>query len=72
MGNLLRSCAEVHAAIELSFGVVSGVDPHIDVWNGGQRGSRGRVDFRVVCPHWPNSFNGLFFKRNVFDSCVKS
>ena len=25
-----------------------------------------------VCPHWPNGFNGLIFKRNVFNSCVKS
>jgi len=30
------------------------------------------VDFGVACPHWPSGFNGLIFKRNVFDSCVKS
>jgi len=40
MGTLLRSCAEVRAANELSFGMVSGVGPGIDVRNG----SRGRVD----------------------------
>jgi len=50
MGTLLHSCAEVRAAIELSFGVVSG----------------------VVCPYWPNGFNGVIFNRNVFDLCVKS
>jgi len=31
---LLRSCAEVHAAIELSFGVVSGDTPGIHVLDG--------------------------------------
>jgi len=36
----------------------------------GPRGSMGRMDFGVLCPHWPNGFNGLIFKRNVFDSCV--
>ena len=36
------------------------------------RASRERVDFRVVCPHWPNGFNGVFCNRNVFDSCMKS
>jgi len=30
------------------------------------------VDFGVVCPYWPDGFDGLIFKRNVFDSCVKS
>jgi len=35
---LLRSCAEVHEPIELSFGEVSGV-------TSGIRASRGRVDF---------------------------
>jgi len=34
MGTLLRSCAEVRAAIELSFGVVSGVTPGIHVLDG--------------------------------------
>ena len=42
MGTLLRSCAEVRTAIKLSFGVVSGVtgvDPGIDVLDGGPRAS---------------------------------
>jgi len=52
MGPLLRSCVEVREPIELSFGVVSGVGPGIDVWNGGQPGSREWVDFGVVCLHW--------------------
>jgi len=30
------------------------------------------VDLGVVFPRWPTSFNGLIFKRNVFDSCMKS
>jgi len=34
MGPLLHSCAEVRAASELSFGVISGVGPGIDVLNG--------------------------------------
>jgi len=39
MGPLLCSCAEVHAAIELSFGLVSGVTPGIHVLDGGPRAS---------------------------------
>jgi len=34
MRNLLRSCVEVRTAIELSFGVVSGVGPGIHVLDG--------------------------------------
>jgi len=44
-GALLRSCAEMHIAIELSFGVVSGVGPGIDVLDGGPRASRERGCF---------------------------
>jgi len=40
MGPLLRSCAEVRIAIVLSFGVVSGVGPGIDVLDGGPGASR--------------------------------
>jgi len=25
------------------------------------------TDFGVVCPHWPSGFNGLIFKRSVYD-----
>jgi len=39
-GNLLRSCVEVRAAIELSFGAVSGVGPGIYVLDGGPSASR--------------------------------
>jgi len=59
MGPLLHSCMEVHEPIELSFGVVSGMGPGIDVCNGGPRALRGRVNFGIVCPHWPNGFNGM-------------
>jgi len=34
VGPLLHSCVEVHTAIELLFGVVSGVGPGIHVLNG--------------------------------------
>jgi len=67
MVNLLHSCTEMRAAIELSFGIVSGVTPGIHVLDGGRRASRRRVDFGVVCPHWPIGFNGIFCNRNVFD-----
>ena len=40
MGNLLRGCVEVHTAIELSFGVVSGVDPGTHVLDGTLRAAR--------------------------------
>ena len=39
MGTLLRRCVEVHIAIELSFGVVSGVGPGIHVLDGGPHAS---------------------------------
>jgi len=41
MGNLMRRCVEVRAAIELLFGVVSGVGPGIHVLDGSPRASRG-------------------------------
>ena len=72
MGTLLRSCAEVHEPIELSFGVVSGVTPGIDVLDGGLRASRGRVDFGVICPIGPVVSMAYLCNINVFDSCVKS
>jgi len=43
----------VHELIELSFGVVSGWVPGVDILNEGPRDSRGRSDFRVVCPIGP-------------------
>jgi len=59
MGPLLRSCAEVRAAIELSFGVVSGVTQGIHVLDGVHVPQGEQGDFGVVCPHWPNGFNGI-------------
>ena len=41
MEPLLRRCVEVRTAIELSFGVVSGVGPGIHVLDGSPRASRG-------------------------------
>jgi len=68
---LLHSCAEIHAAIELLFGVMSGVTQGIHVLDRGPCASRRRVDFGVICPHWSNGFNGIYCNRNVFDLCVK-
>jgi len=48
---------EVRELIELSFGVVSGEGPGIDVWNGGPRGSRRRGGFWGCLPslaQWTN------------------
>ena len=58
MGTLLHRCVEVHKAIELSFGVVSGVGPGIRVLDEGPRASRGGAVsgmvsgiFRHLRPH---------------------
>jgi len=54
VGPLLRSCAEVHKPIELSFGVVSGVGPGIDVLHGVHVPHEERavsVIFRHLRPH---------------------
>ena len=45
MGTLLRRCVEVRIAIELSFGVVSGVGPGIHELDGSPRASRERGCF---------------------------
>jgi len=52
-GDFLHSCVEVHTAIKLSFGVVSGVGPGIDVLDGGPRASMRRGcfwDFSAFAP----------------------
>jgi len=54
---LLHSCAEVRAAIELSFKTVSGVTPDIHVSDGGLRASSGMGEFWGRLPHWFNGFN---------------
>jgi len=52
-GKLLRSCAEVHEPIALSFGVVSGLGPWIDVLDGGPRASmEGRI-WKLFAPIGP-------------------
>ena len=50
---LLHSCAEVRAAIELSFRTVSGVTPDIHVLDGVHMPQVEGVDFGVVCPIGP-------------------
>jgi len=47
---LLYSCAEVRAAIELSFKMVSGNTPDIHVLDGGLRASSGRGEFWGLFP----------------------
>jgi len=54
---LLHSCAEVRAAIELSFKMVSGVTPDIHALDGGLSASSGRGEFWGRLQHWPNGFN---------------
>ena len=44
-GDLLRHCVEVRTAIELSFGMVSGVGSGIHVLDGSPHASRGRSCF---------------------------
>jgi len=53
MGTLLRSCAEMHAAVELSLGEVSGVGQGMDVVDGGLRAASGRGGFGGL-PHSPH------------------
>jgi len=77
MGTLLRRCVEMRTVIELSFGVVSGVDPGIHVLDGSPRASRGLGCFWYGFCHFSASapairLNGQSDVRNVFDSCVKS
>jgi len=68
---------KVRRAIELSFGVVSGVGPGIHVLDGGPRASRGRGCFWHGFGHFSASGHalvsiGVMTLRNTFDSCVKS
>ena len=70
MGNLLHSCVEMRAAIELSFGVVSGVTPDIHVLDRGRRVSRGKGGFWGSLPHWPSGFNGIYFVTEMYSTCV--
>ena len=48
MGNLLHRCVELRTAIELSFGMVSGVGPGIHVLDGSPRASRERSVSGIV------------------------
>ena len=71
----MRSCAEVHAAIELSFGAVNGVGPGIHVLDGvhvAQKEDAALGIFRHLRPIGLSGQNDIFSNRNVFDLCVKS
>ena len=52
--NLLRRCVEMRTAIELSFGVVSGMDPGIHVLDGSPRASREGVISGMVSGSFQN------------------
>jgi len=56
METLLRSCVEVRIAIELSFGMVSGVGPGINELNGGPRASRGGAVLGILQHLRPHRF----------------
>ena len=58
MGLLLCSCAEVHEPIELSFGMVSGMGPGIDVLDGSMclKGNGLFLGFFGICA--PTRLNG--------------
>ena len=56
MGNLLYRCVEVRKAIELSFGVVSGVGPGIHVLDGSPRASREGPVSDMVCGIFEEKF----------------
>ena len=80
MGSLLRSCVEVLTAIELSFGVVSGVGPGIHVLDGSPRDSRGRgcfwhgfrrfAKFSSSTLQWRHTDTLTY--GSIIDSCVKN
>jgi len=64
MGILLHSCAEVRAAIELSFGLVSGVTACIHVLDGVHVPQKEGADlgiFQHLHPIGLNGQNGVFF-----------
>jgi len=61
MGTLLHRCVEVRKAIELSFGVVSGVGPGSHALDGSPRASRGRGCFWHGFRHFSN------FRLNSFE-----
>jgi len=52
MRTLLHTCVKVHEAIELSFGVVSGVGSGIGVLDGGLHAPRKRGGYGVFSPYW--------------------
>jgi len=64
LGTLLRRCVEVHKAIELSFGVVSGVGPDIRVLDGSLHASRGRGCFRHGFRHF-SEFGSIVYSGDM-------
>jgi len=77
MRTLLRRCVEVRTAIELSIGVMNGVDPGIHVLDRSPRVSWGKDCFWHGFWHFSASAHalnsiGVMTLRNAFYSCVKS
>ena len=66
-------CGKTAEWIRMPFGMVSGVGT-LMYGMGVHEAQREEVDFGFLglFAHWPHGFNGLIFKRNVFDLCVKN
>ena len=69
MGTLLHSCAKVCEAIELLFGVVSGVGPSIGVLDGVHIPQKEGEVLGVLGGGFLSI--ALNVRQNVFDSCEK-
>jgi len=72
MGTLLRRCVELHRAIELSFGMVSGVGPGIHVLDWGFTCLKGKGLFLA----WFRAFFGIcacigFNRRDDAEKCIR-
>jgi len=71
--SLLRRCVEVREPIELSYGVVSGVGPGIDLLHGVHMPQgEGAVSgiFRHLRPHSFEWAEWRIFRREMYSTCV--
>jgi len=73
MGTLLRSFVEVRKVIELSYGMISGVGPGIDVLGGVDLLQGEWAVSWGFSRHWFQWVSVAYLlNRNVFDLCMKS
>jgi len=72
MGTLLHHCVEVRTAIELSFGVVTGVGQAFMCSLASREGAISGMVSGIFWHFGPIHFSGQHDVRNVFDSCMKS